>query len=249
MRHVRCIERRRRAATRYGRDFRGLRGGGASVTAPTRFLPRTVASGFDDPVHCARQTFRVLLDAMAQPGRIFALPESVIEGLESNDPDLAPALSKALTSTLLTLLDADTAVHLAGALDTRAVLDYLCLHTGARPMRTGEPLGIAAARGADVDAALCARLAQAGAEMPQDGATLVVEVDALAEPPAGERRGVEVSGPATAPRRLAVAGLPAAFWDWRIGLPAAAPCTIDLLIVHDTAVAAIPRSAHLVRLD
>ena len=220
------------------------------MTGPTDFLRRTAASGFDDPVHCARQTFRVLLDAMAQPGRIFSLPESVIEGLESNDPDLSPALSKALTSTLLTLLDADTAVHLAGALDTQAVLDYLRLHTGARPLRAGEPLGIAAARGADVDAALCARLAQVGAEMPQDGATLIVEVDALVEPAAGERRGVEVGAPGTgAPRRLAVAGLPADFWDWRIALAATPPCSIDLLIVHDTAVAAIPRSAHIVRLD
>jgi alpha-D-ribose 1-methylphosphonate 5-triphosphate synthase subunit PhnH len=207
-------------------------------------------SGFDDPVHCARQTFRVLLDAMAQPGRIFALPESVIEGLESNDPDLAPALSKALTSTLLTLLDADTAVHLAGALDTHAVLDYLSLHTGARPLRVGEPLGIAAARGADVGPALCARLAQVGAELPQDGATLIVEVDTMEEPATGERRGVAVSGPGTAaPRRLAVGGLPAAFWDWRIALAATMPCSIDLLIVHDTAVAAIPRSARVERVD
>jgi alpha-D-ribose 1-methylphosphonate 5-triphosphate synthase subunit PhnH len=206
-------------------------------------------AGYADPVHCAQQTFRVLLDAMAQPGRVFALPAAVIEGLESSDPDLAPALSTALTSTLLTLLDADTPVYLAGALDTQAVREYLRLHTGARSQREDEPLGIAAARAADVDAHLCARLAFAGDKAAQEGATLVIEVDALRELQAGEAGGLELAGPGIATtRRFAAPGLPDAFWDWRVSLQEDMPCGVDLLFVHDTHVAAIPRSSCITRL-
>ena len=47
-----------------------------------------MATGFADPVHGAQQTFRVLLGAMSEPGRLFTLHDAAIDGLETQDATL-----------------------------------------------------------------------------------------------------------------------------------------------------------------
>ncbi len=203
-----------------------------------------MGAGFADPVHGAQQVFRVLLGAMSEPGRVFALHDAATDGLAPADADLWPPMGIALSATLLTLLDADTPVHLAGDLgsdDTRA---WLRFHTGARDVATVAGMTVASA--CDVDAALWDRLDLGTDDAPQSSATLFVEVDALsAEPLAGavalklRGAGIETS------RNLAVAGLSPAFWHWRAALRSELPRGVDLVLLCGTRLAAIPRSTRI----
>ncbi|MGN6526063.1 MAG: phosphonate C-P lyase system protein PhnH [Burkholderiaceae bacterium] len=202
-----------------------------------------MGSGFADPVHGAQQAFRTLLEAMARPGRVQALPEAALEGLRPADADLAPPVGPGLAATLLALLDAETPVLLAGALGDGGAAAWARFHTGARAAADGAIVAWAAARAADVGPALLARLAVGTDESPQDGATLVVEVDGL---DTASGIALALRGPGVeSVQRLRVAGLPASFWDWRRALQRQSPRGVDLLLVHGARVAAIPRSTRL----
>lgn len=77
--------------------------------------------GFSDPAPQAATAFRAILDAMARPGRIHTTAGA-----------MPPApLSHAAGAVLLTLCDADTPLHLAGAADTKACRDWVRFHLGA----------------------------------------------------------------------------------------------------------------------
>ena len=203
-----------------------------------------MGSGFADPVHGAQQTFRALLGAMSEPGRLHALPPSAIGGLESQDAEMRPTMGIALAATLLTLLDADTPVHLAGALGNDEARAWLRFHTGARDVATVATMSVALAR--DVDAALWNRLDLGTDDAPQSSATLFVEVDALSDQPLAGAVALKLRGAGIETSRdLAVAGLPAAFWQWRHALQAELPRGVDLVLVCGTRLAAIPRSTRV----
>ena len=201
-------------------------------------------AGFADPVHGAQQAFRTLLAAMSYAGRVQVLPPVALDGLQPADAELAPPLPPGLAAVLLTLLDAQTPALLAGGFADAA--PWLRFHTGARALRDGEPATLAAARAADVDPALCTRLALGSDEAPQDGATLVVEVDGLSDAAGSSDVALALRGPGIASvQRLCVAGLPASFWAWRRALRPAMPRGVDLVLAQGTRLAAIPRSTRI----
>ena len=203
-----------------------------------------MGAGFADPVHGAQQTFRVLLDAMSEPGRLHALHDAATDGLAPDDAEMRPPLGIALAAALLTLLDADTPVHLAGALGNDDARAWLRFHTGARDVPAAA--GMTAALARDVDAALWNALHLGTDDAPQSGATLFVEVEALSERPLAGAIALTLRGAGIASsRNLAVAGLPAAFWQWRIALQAELPRGVDLVLVCGEQVAAIPRSTRI----
>ena len=203
-----------------------------------------MGAGFADPVHGAQQTFRALLGAMSEPGRVLALPDAATAGLAPQDADLRPPLGIALAATLLTLLDADTPAHLAGALGNDDARAWLRFHTGARDVPAAAGMSMALAR--EVDAALWNALPLGSDEAPQTGATLIVEVDALSDQPLAAGIALTLRGAGIeSSRNLAVAGLPAAFWQWRIDLQAELPRGVDLVLVCGTQLAAIPRSTRI----
>ena len=203
-----------------------------------------MGAGFADPVHGAQQTFRTLLAAMSEPGRVLTLPDAATAGLAAQDVDLRPPLGVALAATLLTLLDADTPVHLAGALATDDARAWLRFHTGTRALQ--RPTAMTAAQARDVDAALWTALDLGTDEAPQSGATLFVEVDALSEQPLPGAIALKLRGAGIADARdLAVAGLSSAFWQWRAALRSELPRGIDVVLVCGTTVAAIPRSTRV----
>ena len=203
-----------------------------------------MGNGFADAVHGAQQAFRTLLGAMAEPGRLHALPASATAGLESQDAQIRPPFGIALSATLLTLLDADTPVHLAGALANDESRAWLRFHTGAR--ETSAIAAMTAADARDVDAALWDRLQLGTDDAPQSGATLFVEVDALSDQPLAGAIALKLRGAGIeSSRDLAVAGLPVAFWQWRIELHAELPRGVDLVLTCGTRLAAIPRSTRI----
>lgn len=80
-----------------------------------------LTGGFADPAVQSAHAFRALLNAMARPGRI--------QNMSGAEPP-AP-LSVAAGVALLTLTDATTPVHLAGAADCADVRAWIAFHTGA----------------------------------------------------------------------------------------------------------------------
>ena len=203
-----------------------------------------MGAGFADPVHGAQQTFRALLGAMSEPGRVHALPDAAIAGLAPTDDELRPPLGIALAATLLTLLDADTPVHLAGALATDDARAWVRFHTGARTLPQATAMTTALAR--DVDAVLWTALDLGTDDAPQSSATLFVEVDALSERPMARAVALKLRGAGIERSRdLAVAGLSTDFWRWRAALRSALPRGVDLVLACGTRLAAIPRSTHV----
>ena len=212
-----------------------------------------MGAGFADPTHGSQQTFRVLLEAMSLPGRLRTLPDAATAGLVTTQADMAPPVGIGMAAALLTLLDADTPVLLAGAMAGEATRAWIRFHTSARPATMVDTPTIAAAFARDVKPALWERLALGSDEAPQDGATLIVEVDGLAD-----RQVVDTSdgialtlqGPGIETTQiLVVLGLDDAFWHWRQALATAMPRGVDLVLVHGTTLAAIPRSSRLSRKD
>ncbi len=203
-----------------------------------------MGAGFADPVHGAQQTFRVLLTAMAEPGRIFMLHDAATDGLQPRDDDMRPPTNVAMAATLLTLLDADTPVHLAGALGNDEARAWLRFHTGARDVAT--VAGMTAAPARDVDAKLLESLDLGTDDAPQSSATLIVEVDALSDQPLPGAVALKLRGPGIETSRdIAVAGLPASFWQWRVALQAELPRGVDLVLACGARLAAIPRSTRI----
>jgi alpha-D-ribose 1-methylphosphonate 5-triphosphate synthase subunit PhnH len=206
-----------------------------------------MGAGFADPTHGAQQSFRVLLDAMSAPGSILTLPDSAIDGLAPSAADMAPPTGIGMAATLLTLLDADTPVHLAGALANAQTQAYLRFHTGARAAPLGATTSVVALSAREANAELWSRLVLGSDEAPQDGATLIVEVDALSNDAMLDTpRSIALTlrGPGVkTTQRLAVDGLPEAFWRWRLELQSAMPRGVDIVLVQGTRLAAIPRSS------
>ena len=204
-----------------------------------------ISRGFHDPIHGAQRTFRALLDAMARPGNERELQLADLDGLEP-PASATPGrpLGAGLTAALLTLLDAEATVRLAGSLASAAALAYLRFHTGARPASLEESAAFTVARGADVDEGLCSRLDLGTDEAPQRGATLLVEVDELGSRSGGAR--LVLQGPGIPEHSvLTVSGLSRDFWRWRIDLQPQLPRGIDLVLVCGARIAAIPRSTRI----
>ena len=83
--------------------------------------PEALLGGFADTSVDAAHAFRAALEVMARPGRIDCL-----SGAQPPAP-----LSAAAGGLVLTLCDATTPVHLAGAHDCVALRDWITFHTGA----------------------------------------------------------------------------------------------------------------------
>jgi len=212
--------------------------------APGLALDR-IGRGLADPVHGAQQVFRQLLSAQSHPGRLHTLADALLQGLE------APGLGRAMAAVLLSLLDAETGLWLPADWQDGGAADWLRFHTGTRTDLSLDTAPFAAtdlsalAREGRDAASLWTTLPWGSDEVPQDGATLLLEVPALAE--AGTDA-LTLRGPGIASTQtLAVAGLDAAFWRARDAVAAAYPCGVDLLLCCGDAFAAIPRTTHTTR--
>lgn len=187
-----------------------------------------VGAGFGDPVADAQRCFRLILDAMAHPGRILELPPGLLAGNESALPDAAAALA-------LTLLDFETPVWLDAASQRAAA--YLRFHCGvtvvaapraARFAFAGDVAAIPPLTGFDLG----------DTEFPDRSTTLIVAVSGLAAESGLVLRGPGLKGTA----RLRLDGVAPQFWGARAELAPLFPLGIDLVFVCGRRLVAVPRT-------
>ena len=181
-----------------------------------------LVGGFADPARDAAHAFRAAMEAMARPGSLHQVPGT-----------LPPSpLSQAAGALLLTLVDADTPLHLAGAADNAAVRRWVAAQTGAPHVG---PEGAAFALGSWP--ALCPidRFPAGTPDYPDRSATLIVEMAELAN------RGARLTGPGIA--REAALNLPEIdAFAWNEGR---FPLGLDIFFCAGRTIAALPRSTRV----
>lgn len=178
-----------------------------------------LSGGFDDPAVQSAHAFRALLDAMARPGRIHRVAGAV-----------PPApLSVAAGTALLTLTDATTPLHLAGAADCEDLRRWITFHTGA-PLVGPDRAAFALGRWPDLQP--LSRFAMGDPAYPDRSVTLIVEVGRL-----------DTTGP-----RLTGPGIQS---EARLSLPEVAafranhslfPLGFDTILTCGESLAALPRT-------
>jgi alpha-D-ribose 1-methylphosphonate 5-triphosphate synthase subunit PhnH len=196
----------------------------------------TTASGtaFANPVLATQSTFRAIMEATARPGKIRR-----IEGIAS-----APRpLSAAAAAVALTLLDHDTPVWLdPGLAATPAVADWLRFHAGAPIVSDSNKSAFALVCDPRRLPALDA-FHLGTPEYPDRSTTIIVQAETLMD-----GRLLVLSGPGIDGRRhLRAAPLPDDMAERLIANRTLFPRGIDLLLVTDREVAALPRSVRIER--
>jgi len=181
-----------------------------------------LSRGFADPPLEAALTFRAALDALARPGTLRQVP-----GVQAPSP-----LSEGAGALLLTLIDAETPLYLAGASDRQAVRDWLAFHTGAPIVAAAE---CRFAVGTWPALAPLSRFPGGTPERPDAAATLIVEMAEL------RTEGVRLAGPGI--EGAAALNLPeiAAF----AANAARYPLGCDLLFCAGRTIAGLPRSTRV----
>jgi alpha-D-ribose 1-methylphosphonate 5-triphosphate synthase subunit PhnH len=191
----------------------------------------TPTSGFADPVLSAQSSFRALMAATARPGTICALTE----------PVSAPRqLSRAAAVVALALCDQDTPVWLDAGLAGTDVPYWLRFHTGA-PIVSETRRAAFAFLAEPQNAPPFDAFPLGTAEYPDRSATLVLQVESLEDGPAFTLSGPGIKGQSMIRARP----LPQDFAHRLAANRALFPRGTDLLLVTDTAIAALPRSVQL----
>ncbi|MBV9568794.1 MAG: phosphonate C-P lyase system protein PhnH [Hyphomicrobiales bacterium] len=193
-------------------------------------LPRF--SGFADPIFDAQATFRSVMSAVANPGRIEVL--SVVA-------DMPLRLATSLAAAALALFDHDTFVFLDRSFASDPnIAASLSFHTGCRfvedPSRAtfaliGDPGGCPKFSG----------FAQGTLEYPDRSTTLLFQVERLDNEAALTLRGPGIPGV----RHLAAVPLPASISEELGANRERFPQGVDLLLCCGSRLAALPRSTRV----
>jgi len=185
-----------------------------------------LSPGLADPVFDSQRAFRTVLDAMANPGRIYHLPLV---------PPAPEPLSAAAAALALALLDFETPLWLQEPAAGAAA--YLRFHCGC-PL-AGAPARAAFALVTDAKNMPALSAFNSGeSECPDRSTTLIIQVDYLRE-----GAGTALSGPGIKGRRVLDAGfLPPSFWQQVRSNHNLFPCGVDLILCCGTHIAALPRT-------
>jgi alpha-D-ribose 1-methylphosphonate 5-triphosphate synthase subunit PhnH len=190
-------------------------------------------AGFADKVLSAQATFRSVMDAMARPGSVQRI--SAVSGAPA-------AMMRGTAAIALTLFDHDTPLWLDPQMaGTSDVAKWLKFHTGAPVIADPSICSFALVGEARALPALD-RFAFGSNEYPDRSTTLVLQVESLTQGPTLELRGPGIDGTAM----VQAAVQPADLFE-RLAINAALfPRGIDVVLVHDDAIVAIPRTTRLV---
>lgn len=183
-----------------------------------------LTGGFSDPGAHSAHAFRAVMEAMARPGSLQRIAGSA-----------PPApLSAAAGAVVLTLCDADTPIHLAGAANCAPVRDWIAFHTGAPP---SEPSDCVFALGTWQDLMPRDAYPIGTPEYPDRSATWIVEMDALdIEGTGAVLRGPGIQDTAT----LALPDIPALQANHALF-----PLGLDFIFTSGAYIAGLPRSTEV----
>jgi alpha-D-ribose 1-methylphosphonate 5-triphosphate synthase subunit PhnH len=188
-------------------------------------------AGFADKVLSAQSTFRAVMDAMARPGSVQRIR------VAAGTP--APMM-QGTAAIALTLFDHDTPVWLDGAMSaTSDVAKWLKFHTSA-PVIADSSASSFAVIGDAQNLPPLDRFALGSNEYPDRSTTLILQIDSLTSGPAFELTGPGIDGAA-----VLQATIPANLLDQLEINATLFPRGIDVVLVHDDAVVAIPRTTRL----
>jgi alpha-D-ribose 1-methylphosphonate 5-triphosphate synthase subunit PhnH len=190
-------------------------------------------AGFADKVLSAQSTFRSVMDAMARPGSVQRVVASV--GTPSS-------VMRGTAAIALTLFDHDTPIWLDSRMsETTEVAKWLKFHSGAPVVTDSSICSFALIGDADALPDLD-RFAFGNNEYPDRSTTLILQVESLTQGRQYELRGPGIDG--TAVLRATIE--PKDLFE-RLAINAALfPRGIDVVLVEDDAMIAIPRTTRLV---
>jgi alpha-D-ribose 1-methylphosphonate 5-triphosphate synthase subunit PhnH len=186
-------------------------------------------AGFADKVLSAQSTFRSVMDAMARPGSVQRI--AAVAGTPET-------LMRGTAAIALTLFDHDTPVWLDTRMSTTPhVARWLKFHTSA-PVIADSSVSSFALIGDPGNLPVLDGFAFGSNEYPDRSTMLILQVESLTEGPAFELRGPGIDG--TAVLRASIH--PHDLFE-RLAINVALfPRGIDVVLVHDDAIVAIPRT-------
>jgi alpha-D-ribose 1-methylphosphonate 5-triphosphate synthase subunit PhnH len=189
-------------------------------------------AGFADKVLSTQSTFRSVMDAMARPG-------SVQRTVAAGTPG---AMMRGTAAIALTLFDHDTPVWLDPRMsETPEVTKWLKFHTGA-PVVADSTICSLALIGDPAALPPLDRFSFGSNEYPDRSTTLILQVESLTQGRSLQLRGPGIDG--TAVLRAAIE--PVDLWE-RLAINALLfPRGIDVVLVHDDSIVAIPRTTRLI---
>jgi alpha-D-ribose 1-methylphosphonate 5-triphosphate synthase subunit PhnH len=190
-------------------------------------------AGFADKVLSAQSTFRSVMDAMARPGSVQRIAAVAA----------APApMMHGTAAIALTLFDHDTPIWLDPRMAaTSDVAKWLKFHTSAPVVADSSICSFALIGDADALPHLDG-FSFSSNEYPDRSTTLILQVDSLTQGQAFELRGPGIDGTAV----LQAAVQPADLFERLEVNQTLFPRGIDVVLVADDAIVAIPRTTRLV---
>lgn len=205
-----------------------------TITPTGAALPPTDET-FRDPVRANQHIFRVLLDALANPGT--ARPLIVHPQVAADDLAIQPYVA----SALVTMLDHEVALHIAHSDDPSDLQNFIVRRTRVAIAPEAEADFVVA--DTSVEASLPERLKRGSLEYPDDGATLIISGIAFATPAEADLV-LSLSGPGIPDTRvLHLTGLGAKVIASRNRAIGNYPTGIDLLLINEAGtVVGIPRT-------
>jgi alpha-D-ribose 1-methylphosphonate 5-triphosphate synthase subunit PhnH len=205
-----------------------------TITPTGAALPPTDET-FRDPVRANQHIFRVLLDALANPGT--ARPLIVHPQVAAEDLAIKPYVA----SALVTMLDHEVTLHIAHSDDASDLQNFIVRRTRVEFAREEEADFIVA--DTSLEASLPERLKRGGLEYPDDGATLIISGIGFATP-ADADLVLTLSGPGIPETRtLHLTDLDPEVIASRNRAVANYPTGIDVLLIDEAGtVVGIPRT-------
>jgi len=189
--------------------------------------------GFADKVLSAQSTFRSVMDAMARPGSV--------QRVTANAGTPA-GMMRGAAAIALTLFDHDTPIWLDAAMsETTDVARWLKFHTSA-PVIEDSSVASFALIGDAENLSTLDRFAFGSSEYPDRSTTLILQVDSLTQGPAFELKGPGIDGSALLQAMIR----PRDLFERLAINEALFPRGIDVVLVHDDTIVAIPRTTRLV---
>jgi alpha-D-ribose 1-methylphosphonate 5-triphosphate synthase subunit PhnH len=190
-------------------------------------------AGFADKVLSAQTTFRSVMDAMARPGSVHCITSAA---------GTLPGMMRGTAAIALTLFDHDTPIWLDARMsEASEVTKWLKFHTSA-PVVSDPSICSFALIGNAAELPALDRFSFGTNEYPDRSTTLILQVESLREGLAFELRGPGIDGTAVLRARIHPLDLFA-----RLAVNATLfPRGIDVVLVADDAIVAIPRTTRLV---